>query len=113
MRLKQAGYEVVVVYDAMQATMMTLRNPPDAILLDVNFPGGTALLALRRLQYSTTTKQIPILVISGNIDAEMAATFTSLGADAFLGKPPDFERLEALMKSLANTLSPGQATNEG
>lgn len=98
-RLQQAGYAVVVVYDAMQAIMKALRNPPDAILLDVNMPGGAGLLALRRLKNSITTNQIPLLVISGSIDADMAATLTSSGADAFLAKPPDFERLEAILKA--------------
>ena len=113
-RLKQAGYGVVVVYDAMQATMMALRNPPDAILLDVNMPGGTGLLVLRRLKNSIKTKQIPILVISGSIDADMAATLMSLGADEFLAKPPDFERLEALLKSLSNSaVSARQVPKEG
>jgi DNA-binding response OmpR family regulator len=98
-RLEKAGYKVVVVYDAMQAIMKALRNPPDAILLDVNMPGGTGLLVLRRLKNSIKTKQIPILVISGSIDADMAATLMSLGADEFLAKPPDFERLEAILKA--------------
>jgi DNA-binding response OmpR family regulator len=98
-RLKKAGYEVVVVHDAMQAIMAASHNPPDAILLDVNMPGGVGLLVLRRLKDSITTKQIPILVISGSIDADMAATLTSSGADAFLPKPPDFERLEAILRA--------------
>jgi DNA-binding response OmpR family regulator len=112
-RLKKAGYTVVVVYDAMQAIMQALRNPPDAILLDVNMPGGTGLLVLRRLKNSAKTKQIPIIVISGSIDSETAATVTSLGADEFLAKPPDFERLEALLKSLSYTaVSARQVANE-
>jgi DNA-binding response OmpR family regulator len=104
-RLKQAGYEVVVVYDAMQAIMKALRNPPDAILLDVSMPGGTGLLVLRRLKNSITTKQIPIIVISSSIDSETVATVKSLGADEFLAKPPDFERLESILKSV---LCPGR-----
>jgi DNA-binding response OmpR family regulator len=99
MRLKKAGYRVVVVYDAMQAIMAAISNPPDAILLDVNMPGGAGLLVLRRLKNSITTNQLPILVVSGSIDADMAATLTSSGADAFLAKPPDFERLEAFLKA--------------
>jgi DNA-binding response OmpR family regulator len=99
-RLKQAGYSVVVVYDAMQATIAAIRNPPDAILLDMKMPGGTGLLVLRRLKNSITTKQIPIIVISAGIDSETVTTVKSLGAHEFLAKPPDFERLESILKSL-------------
>jgi DNA-binding response OmpR family regulator len=98
-RLKKAGYKVVVVYDAMQAIMAALRNPPDAVLLDVNMPGGTGLQVLRQLKNSAMTNQIPIIVISGSLDSEMRATVTSMGADEYLGKPPNFERLEALLKA--------------
>ena len=98
-RLKQAGYGVVVVYDAVQAIRKALRDPPAAILLDVSMPGGTGLLVLRRLKNSITTKRIPIIVISGSTDSETRATVKSLGADEFLAKPPDFERLEAILKA--------------
>ena len=79
--------------------MAALRNPPDAILLDVNMPGGTGLQVLRQLKNSTKTNQIPIIVISGSIDPATAATVTSMGADEFLGKPPNFERLDAILKA--------------
>jgi DNA-binding response OmpR family regulator len=114
MRPKKARYRVVVVYDAMQAIMTALRNSPDAILLDVNMPGGAGLQVLRQLKNSIKTNQIPIIVISGSFDPEMAATVKSWGADECLAKPPDFERLEALLKSLSNTaVSAKRVANEG
>ena len=97
-RLKKAGYRVVVVYDAMQAILTALRNPPDAILLDVNMPGGTGLQVLRQLKNSAKTNQIPIIVISGSMDPATASLVTSMGADEYLGKPPNFERLDAILK---------------
>jgi DNA-binding response OmpR family regulator len=98
-RLKKAGYKVVVVYDAMKAILAALRNPPDAILLDVNMPGGAGLPVLRQLKSSSATKQIPIIVISGSMDPATAALVTSMGADEYLGKPPSFERLDAILKA--------------
>ena len=102
-RLKKAGYKVVVVYDAMQCIMTALRNPPDAILLDVNMPGGTGLQVLRQLKNSIKTIHIPIIVISGSIDPEMAATVTSFGADEFMAKPPDYAQLERSLARLLGT----------
>ena len=57
-RLKKAGYRVVAVYDAMQAILVALRNPPDAILLDVNMPGGTGRQVLRQLKNSARPSRI-------------------------------------------------------
>ena len=97
-RLTKAGYKVVAVYDAMQAIMTALRNPPDAILLDVNMPGGTGLQVLRQLKNSIKTSQIPIIVISGSLNVEMRETVTALGADEVMAKPPNCEKLEAILK---------------
>jgi DNA-binding response OmpR family regulator len=85
--------------DAMQAIMAALRTPPDAILLDVSMPGGTGLQVLRQLKNSVKTNMVPIIVITGSLEPEMAATVRSLGADEFMTKPPDFERFEAILKA--------------
>lgn len=102
-RLKKAGYKVAAIFDAMQAVMTALRNPPDAILLDVNMPGGTGLQVLRQLKNSIRTNQVPIIVITGSCDPETEATVKSMGADEFLTKPPDFEQLENLLARLLRT----------
>ena len=98
-RLKKAGYRVVAVYDAMQAILVALRNPPDAILLDVNMPGGTGRQVLRQLKNSTKTSHVPIIVITGSVEPDVVESVRSLGADEFMTKPPDFERLEAFLKA--------------
>jgi DNA-binding response OmpR family regulator len=96
-RLKKAGYRVVAVFDAMQAILTAWRNPPDAVLLDVNMPGGSGMQVLRQLKNSIKTNHVPIIVITRSVDIRMAATVKGLGADEFL--PPDFEKLEAVLKT--------------
>ncbi|MBZ5568587.1 MAG: response regulator [Acidobacteriia bacterium] len=98
-RLKKAGYRVVIVYDAMQAIVTALRNPPDAILLDVNMPGGTGRQVLRQLKNSPKTSQVPIIVITGSNEPDVVESVKALGADEFMSKPPNFERLQAILKA--------------
>lgn len=103
--LRNKGYQVVPVFDAMQAFMFAMRPPaPDAIILDINMPGGTGIEALRRLKSSLNTALIPVIVLSGTIDPQMPEKVKSLGADAFLGKPVD---AAALFAALAKVLPPG------
>jgi len=86
--LRAKGHEVVPVFDAMQALMFAMRAPmPDAIILDLNMPGGTGIQALKRLKASLNTALIPVIVLSGTTDPEMPAKVKELGADAFLTKP--------------------------
>ena len=98
-RLKKAGYRVVIVYDAMQAIVTALRNQPDAILLDVNMPGGTGRQVLRQLKNSPKTSQVPIIVITGSNEPDVVESVKALGADEFMSKTPNFERLQAILKA--------------
>jgi len=102
--LRSKGHQVIPVFDAMQAVMLAMRQPrPDAIILDINMPGGTGLESIKRLKSSLITALIPIIVLSGSNDPQMPAKVKTLGAEAFLAKPVD---PAALFASLA-TVVPG------
>jgi CheY-like chemotaxis protein len=92
-RLRSKGFQVSVAFDAMQAWMIATRTSPDAILLDIQMPGGTGLEVLKKLKNSIKTSQIPVIVLSGSIDPEAAGGVKQLGADEFLFKPVDIDRL--------------------
>ena len=100
--LRAKGHEVVPVFDAMQAIMYAMRPPaPDAIILDINMPGGTGVEAIKRIKASLNTALIPIVVLSGTTDPQMPAKVKALGADAFLSKPvKTAELLDVLTKVL-------------
>jgi CheY-like chemotaxis protein len=96
--LRGKGHEVVPVFDAMQAIMFSMRRPlPDAIILDINMPGGTGIETLKRLKASQITALIPVIVLSGTTDAQMPSTVQALGAEAFLQKPVNPEALFAVL----------------
>ena len=92
-RLRARGVETVVAHDAMQALMAAMRTPPDAIVLDIQMPGGTGIEALKKLKTSTKTSAIPVLVLSGSGSNDTPDQVKALGADDFLLKPIDAETL--------------------
>jgi CheY-like chemotaxis protein len=100
--LRTRGHTVVVARDAMQAVMFAIQSQPDAILLDINMPGGTGLNVLRRLKASSKTESIPVLVLSGSSDPALPDTVQQLGAAAFMSKPVD---PAALVEELTRTVS--------
>jgi DNA-binding response OmpR family regulator len=99
-RLKQAGFETQVVFDAMQAIRIAQHIGPAAVLLNVNMPRSTGLHALRQLKSSIETSKIPIIVINGSLDPKTEETVQRLGAEKCLGRPPDFERLLGMVHRL-------------
>lgn len=98
--LRGKGHKVMTAFDAVQAMMMAIRAPlPDAIILDINMPGGSGEDTLRKLKMSTKTAQIPVIVLSGSIDDEGRTRVRALGADAALAKPLVPEDLFSALES--------------
>lgn len=98
--LRGKGHKVQPAFDAIQAMMLAMRSPvPDAIVLDINMPGGSGEDTLRKLKMSTKTSQIPVIVLSGSIDDEGRQRVRSLGAEAALAKPLVPEELYAALEA--------------
>ena len=98
--LRAQGWNVLVAADAMQVGMFAMNHSPDAILLDINMPGGTGVAALKRLKQSVKTSQIPVVVLSGTTDPEIPDTVRAMGAEAFLPKPVDLDEVIRLLREL-------------
>ena len=98
--LEQKGFEVVVALDAMQAGMVALRTSPDAIVLDINMPGGSGIEVLKRLKRSTKTQRIPVVVVSGSDDLDVRQIAMELGVTDFLTKPVDLDQLCGTLSGL-------------
>jgi two-component system, cell cycle sensor histidine kinase and response regulator CckA len=86
--LREKGYKVLAAFDAVHGLMQAMRSPPvDAIVLDINMPGGSGEDTLKKLKMSTRTLGIPVIVLSGSIDAQGQERVRTLGAAAVLSKP--------------------------
>jgi DNA-binding response OmpR family regulator len=107
--LKKRGFSVSIAYDGLQAWSTALRSRPEAIILDIHMPAGTGFEVLRKLKTSTKTSQIPVIVLSGSVNADEIVTIETLGADRFLQKPAD---LEQLFDALGGLLNLTRGTNE-
>ncbi len=99
-QLRQRGYAVVVAYDATSTVMSAIKCPPDAVVLDVQMPGGTGRAVLQRLKSSTKTMQVPVIVLSGLTDPRTVDEIRALGAADYLAKPADVERVDAALRQV-------------
>jgi DNA-binding response OmpR family regulator len=88
--LREAGHKPTPAFDSVQAMMHAMRQPaPHLVLLDIAMPGGSGLDLLTKLKKSTKTKDIPIIVISGNTETQTPEHARTLGAARFVPKPVD------------------------
>lgn len=97
-RLRARGFEVVAFRDA--AALLAefgKRVSCDVIVADVRMPGLSGLELQQRLVESGI--QIPLILITGYGDVEIAVSAMKAGAYDFLGKPIDEERLNRSIES--------------
>lgn len=89
---ERSGYEVVTAEDGIEAVAAVGRVNPDVVLLDLYMPGMDGAEALTRIR--EMAPRLPVTVISGQGNPEMAAWCREVGARDFLPKPLDLTNLE-------------------
>lgn len=110
-RLRAKGLEIVPAYDAMQTWMAVIKGGIDAVVLDIQMPGGTGIEVLRELKSFTKTSMVPVIVLSGSINPAQVKQVKDLGADEYFPKPPDAEQLyECLARLLRSPAAPERQT---
>jgi len=93
LRLESRGIGILNAYDGIGGVESAYKQPAKAIILDYNMPNGQGDYVLERLKESPTTRDIPVIVLTGNKDDAVRRTMLALGASAFLYKPPVLEQL--------------------
>lgn len=85
--LKQAGVQVTTAASGEDAMASIRAQRPDAVLLDIVMPGMDGFSVLRHLRRDPDTRDIPVIMMSGNEQATEQYYAQRIGADAFLRKP--------------------------
>jgi putative two-component system response regulator len=97
--LELEGFEVSDARHVIEAERLLVERVPDAILLDIGLPGIDGLFYCARLREKERTRSVPIIVISGSVEA--AGRAKQAGATAYLRKPLDpLELLTLLERTL-------------
>jgi len=99
--LRQNEYATLEAGDAERGIELARSERPDLIFLDIVLPGMNGFAALRALRRDPDTRDIPIIMISGNEQATEEFYVHRIGADDFMKKPFSrgevFARIERLL----------------
>ena len=91
--LKQAGLVVVSVQSGEEAHMRLQLQKPDLVILDVILPGQSGFEICHGLKNNEDTKRIPVVICSSKVSDVDKLWGSMLGADAYLAKPVDLQKL--------------------
>jgi DNA-binding NarL/FixJ family response regulator len=101
--LEQAGNRVVEAGNGEEGLRVAIAETPDVIFLDVRMPKVDGLEMLRRLQSSTATRDIPVVMLSNFDEPALVQESLALGASGYVLKVGTDPR--ALAGIVANVLS--------
>ncbi|GAB6181951.1 response regulator [Desulfotomaculum defluvii] len=97
--LEREGFEVILAADGDAALVMAQRELPDIILLDVMLPGQDGLAVCRTLNQQSTTRVIPIIMLSARGEELDKVLGLEMGADDYITKPFSPRELLARIKA--------------
>ena len=115
--LTSGGLKIEVAEDAAIAIRTILASPPDLIILDIELPFLNGMEVLAALKSDASTRDIPVVVLTGHTDEACFVEASNLGAEGFLRKPVErnvlineiFSKLarRAAKKARQDALPPG------
>lgn len=90
--LEANGYEVVFARDGTQGLVMSIREEPDLMILDMMMPKRSGFLVLEKLQ-RIRKEMLPVIMITANEGNRHRALAEMLGVSAYLHKPFPMDQL--------------------
>jgi CheY-like chemotaxis protein len=100
-------FRIAVAADGAEALATLEREQFDLVLLDMYMPRMTGLEVLAQMRRLNVRS--PVLMMTGNNDAQAAAEAIAAGIFAYIPKPLDLRRLEHLV-SLAVSMGTSEVT---
>ena len=100
------GFEVAVAYSGQEGLMAIMRATPDLVLCDVSMPTMSGFEVLERLnEIAPHMGRIPFVFLTALADRDNELKGRRLGADDYVSKPIDFDRLELIINARLATVA--------
>lgn len=101
------GYVLKMAADATELNLVLNDDPVDLILIDVGLPWINGFELAQLLKEHRDLKSIPLVFVSGTATEEDIKRAFSLGADDFIKKPFDVDKLRKTVRTLLKLNEPG------
>jgi PAS domain S-box-containing protein len=91
--LATLGFDIVEAANGEEALHQAQRVRPDLVVMDIGMPVMDGLEATRKMRLTPEFAHLPVLIASASATSEDEARSLAAGANAFIPKPIDRERL--------------------
>lgn len=98
--LADRGFDVTLASSGQEGLMAIMRQLPDLVLCDVSMPGMTGFEVLERLnEIAPRLGPLPFIFLTALADRDNELKGRRLGADDYVSKPIDFDRLALIINA--------------
>ncbi|WP_198263427.1 phosphate regulon transcriptional regulator PhoB [sulfur-oxidizing endosymbiont of Gigantopelta aegis] len=104
----KSDYTLLEAEDAEQAQVMIMKEHPDLILLDWMLPGISGLELAQRLKKDSSSKEIPIIMLTARGEENDRVRGLDAGADDYVTKPFSPRELMARIKAVLRRTTPDE-----
>ena len=98
--LSHSGFEVQTAATGREALELVQKQPPDLVVLDVMLPDVDGLEVCRTLRQQSSSRRIPILMLTARGEEIDRVVGFELGADDYVSKPFSPRELVLRVKSI-------------
>ena len=99
--LEDAGYNVVIAVDVVDALSKLSSQPFDAVVSDIMMPNMDGLTLTEKIRKETKYKELPVILVTTLSSDEDRKKGMDVGANAYIAKPTfDQKMLLEIMERL-------------
>ncbi len=106
MHLRAEGYDVSLADSGPVGLERVKQNRPDAIILDLMLPNMDGMEVCKQLKADSSTRPIPIIMLTARVQATDRVTGLEIGADDYVTKPFSPRELTLRVKSVLRKGTP-------
>ena len=98
--MSDRGFKVTIAHGGQEGLLAIMKATPDLVLCDMSMPTMTGFEVLERLkEFAPSLGRIPFVFLTALADRNNELKGRRLGADDYITKPIDFDRLELIINA--------------
>jgi DNA-binding response OmpR family regulator len=101
--LNKVGCQVLMALDGPTALRIASEEAPALILLDLMMPRMDGWEVMRQLKGSDSTRDIPVIIVTGKVDPGTRSRILEMGASDFVAKPFDVIELRMMIREMLDS----------
>ena len=94
------GHTVQILNKGSECLEHIKNNPPDVLILDMIMPDISGIEVLRQIKANSDVSQIPVIMLSANLDIETMVKENDIEANAYVQKPFKIPEMLQALKDL-------------